>query len=59
MDIPTNHPPNTQPLVTTDPTAVILVTGFNALGLHTAFAIQRRLHWEGVPAIIMPIRVQL
>jgi hypothetical protein len=41
MDIPTNQPPNTQPLVATDPTAVILVTGFNALGLHTLLSIVR------------------
>jgi len=41
MDIPTNQPTNTQPLVATDPTAVILVGGFNALGLHTLLSIVR------------------
>ncbi len=25
----------------------------------TAFAIQRRLQWEGIPTMIMPIRVQI
>jgi len=41
MDIPTNQPTNTQPLLATDPTAVILVGGFNALGLHTLLSIVR------------------
>ena len=25
----------------------------------TAFAIQRRLQWEGIPTVIMPIRVKI
>jgi hypothetical protein len=25
----------------------------------TAFAIQRRLQWEGIPTMIMPIRVKI
>jgi amino acid transporter len=41
MNIPANEEANNEPLRKTDPTAILLVTGFNSLGLHTLLSIVR------------------
>jgi K+ transporter len=41
MNIPANEEANNEPLRPSDPTAIILVTGFNSLGLHTLLSIVR------------------
>jgi hypothetical protein len=39
MDVPTAGPVNTEPLNPNEPTAVLLVNGFNSFGLHTLLSI--------------------
>lgn len=41
MNIPANEEANNEPLRKTDPTAILLVTGFNSLGLHTLLSVVR------------------
>ncbi len=41
MNIPAHEEANNEPLCKTDPTAILLVTGFNSLGLHTLLSIVR------------------